>query len=457
MIQDSQEIVVQLFLSAAREFLSIVDEMYPGGQLPIENRIIDLIEGDQIEQINEEFISRFFYHREVDLHKRFEGLAEAKSYLTHMLENEVVEFPDFSDNDGKKIELSVQERVDKGYFDWEQLVVYPVVDVILSKKNVAISDDELIEAYNRYIDPRTSAMIAEIKNTPLIGFESSITEFKFSEEFSIQMFSDYHKNDYNKLTRLTNGYSTEEICGATHMIRYECLYPRGNKPEFYHEHYLYLLVMAMRICASADIVIKFSYYEPKKLISIMGGGGKWHFETSKPWRFYDKHSFDKADLERSKELFTELLRLEKVAGYKNIFNVVVSRYLSSLSRASPEDSVIDFTICLESLLLADVRDELKFRLSLRGAVLLQDEDPKITKKSLSDMYNDRSDIVHSGKKLDDIRNSSSGDTLKIYRKLTEKIILAYISKSAEFDSISLINLHLDELCIMAGKKPKYSE
>jgi hypothetical protein len=107
----------------------------------------------------------------------------------------------------------------------------------------------------------------------------------------------------------------------------------------------------------------------------VGVSGKWHFETSKPWQFYESSEFTESDLQKVKSLFTNLLRLENVSGYKNIFNVVVNRYLSSLSRTSPEDSVIDFTICLESLLLANERDELKFRLALRGANLLENEDP----------------------------------------------------------------------------------
>jgi hypothetical protein len=158
-----------------------------------------------------------------------------------------------------------------------------------------------------------------------------------------------------------------------------------------------------------------------------------------------------SDLLEVKAMFENMLGLKGSSGYKNIFNVVVKRYLSSLSRTSPEDSVIDFTICLESLLLANERDELKFRLSLRGANLLENEDPVAIKQILANMYNDRSAIVHEGKTLNDLRKSNSIIAIKEYRSVTEKIIRAYIERSCDFNGVQQINEHLDRLCLFAAK------
>lgn len=236
----------------------------------------------------------------------------------------------------------------------------------------------------------------------------------------------------------------------THMIRWSRKIPRGDDLRFDHEKYLYLLLMSIRLSTSSDVVAKFSYSEPKDCLSIAGIGGSWHFETSRPWGLYDSHTFYMSDLIRAKKVYSDLLRLEKVKGYKNLFNVVLKRYLSSLSRATPEDAVIDFTICLESLLLANEREELKFRLSLRGAIILTDCDPVTSKKTLASMYDDRSAIVHNGKTLYELRKADSTIHVKKYRKIAENIILAYINKSKDFGSIVEINENLDQLCLYAG-------
>ncbi len=64
------------------------------------------------------------------------------------------------------------------------------------------------------------------------------------------------------------------------------------------------------------------------------------------------------------------------------------------------------TIALESTLLADVRDELKYRLSLRGAALLAGAEtlwePNRSRALLQAMYDARSSIVHAGKQLADL-------------------------------------------------------
>ncbi|MCP4442119.1 MAG: hypothetical protein GY810_24680, partial [Aureispira sp.] len=158
----------------------------------------------------------------------------------------------------------------------------------------------------------------------------------------------------------------------------------------------------------------------------------------------------RADLQVAKDIFEVLLKLKSLKGYRNFFRVVVNRYLSSLSRTAPEDSVLDLTICLESLLLANERDELKYRLSLRGAILIG-ENSKDVKKTLGNMYDDRSSIVHSGKLLSELKHNGGKDVLSSYRLITEKIIKKYLEVSNDFDGLIEINQRLDELCLYEGK------
>jgi len=87
---------------------------------------------------------------------------------------------------------------------------------------------------------------------------------------------------------------------------------------------------------------------------------------------------------------------------QNQLAVAIRRFNLAYTRSFPEDRIIDLTIALESCLLNDVEDELKYRLALRGAALLNKTHiPSETQKLLRIIYDVRSAIVHSGKSLTD--------------------------------------------------------
>lgn len=441
---------INLFLEAAYDVTKILNEAFSDNQLPINIKTKKVISGSEVREETYNYISPWFYRSIENWQIKYNNLNSVKNYLTYMLQNRIIDPPKFSDNDGKTLHLSLAKIVESPDFVFDEIIVFPIIDIVVSKLSIEFSESELIDSYMKYIRNKKSELVSECFNTPVIGFESELEKFVFSDDFTIEKFSDRHKNAYSKLTDFINGYSITELRSSTHMIRWHRQVSRSNVLKFDHERHLYLLVMSIRISSSSDIVAKFSYHEPNDCISIFGGGGKWHFETSKPWQFYDSHKFDENDLMKAKAVYLNLLRLESVTGYSNIFNVVVKRYLSSLSRTSPEDSLIDLTICLESLLLANERDELKFRLSLRGAIILQGCDPAESKKTLSNMYDDRSAIVHSGKTLLELRKDASS-YIKKYREITEKVILAYLDNSKDFESIVKVNERLDKVCLYAGK------
>lgn len=82
--------------------------------------------------------------------------------------------------------------------------------------------------------------------------------------------------------------------------------------------------------------------------------------------------------------------------------------------------MIDLTIALESTLLAGLRDELKYRLALRGAALLAGmRDPTEVYGLLRAIYDIRSAVVHDGILLSEI---TKGDLWKCVQALKPKPI-----------------------------------
>ncbi len=126
----------------------------------------------------------------------------------------------------------------------------------------------------------------------------------------------------------------------------------------------------------------------------------------------------------------------------------------SYMRETGEDMVIDLTIALESSLLRGVRDELRYRLAMRGAALLAPEKTAgETAAFLLATYEVRSLIVHEGLDL------SEGSILKILGRLdppidfrdlpqrvqdiVRQILKSYVDRLVHGASINDVNAQLD--------------
>ncbi|MGH7780834.1 MAG: hypothetical protein ACREQR_13515 [Candidatus Binataceae bacterium] len=82
--------------------------------------------------------------------------------------------------------------------------------------------------------------------------------------------------------------------------------------------------------------------------------------------------------------------------------ISLRRFNQAYGRQLGEDSIIDLTIALEGCLLPETRDELQYRLSMRGAALVAGlRNPLETQALLKTMYEVRSEIVHNGKLVAD--------------------------------------------------------
>lgn len=98
-----------------------------------------------------------------------------------------------------------------------------------------------------------------------------------------------------------------------------------------------------------------------------------------------------------KDFWHAYQRAKKVG--QSRIDLALRRFNFGYERVRPEDKLIDYMIGLEALLLeADERQELNYRLSLRGAVLLgtTPEERRKTHQELDTAYKERSRIVHGG-------------------------------------------------------------
>ncbi len=143
----------------------------------------------------------------------------------------------------------------------------------------------------------------------------------------------------------------------------------------------------------------------------------------------------------------------------------LSRFSFAYSRLRVEDSVIDITIALESLLLHGTHDELKYRLSLRGAALLERDNPGKTMEFLKRLYDIRSEIVHNGKKIEEIKKNKkqlieNPETFRMEAlSMCRRILLAVIDKLAndpKCQNMDALTQQLDQR-ILDSLKPSPSQ
>jgi hypothetical protein len=155
------------------------------------------------------------------------------------------------------------------------------------------------------------------------------------------------------------------------------------------------LVLAMRLLKPGGVYaeVAFDTLEYPYLASARTTTPQAHLRAR-----HDHHDYilNPEDIPTLLALYTMLTQ----ASVGNPLEVATSRFQQTYTRDRPEDRVIDLTIALESTLLYDVRGELAFRLSLRGAMLLSDSyPPDYTFSLLQALYNARSKIVHEGATL----------------------------------------------------------
>ncbi len=107
-----------------------------------------------------------------------------------------------------------------------------------------------------------------------------------------------------------------------------------------------------------------------------------------------------------------------------------------------------------SLTNTDVRDELKYRLSLRGAALLAEAEtswePNKSRTLLQVMYDARSSIVHNGKLLVDLNLTQLqrvGIPSQLFPQQCENIVRAilktYILRRGEGQTVTQVNQELE--------------
>jgi hypothetical protein len=117
-------------------------------------------------------------------------------------------------------------------------------------------------------------------------------------------------------------------------------------------------------------------------------------------------------------------------------DIALRRFNFAYERVRPEDKLVDYLIGFEALLLeGDERQELEYRLGLRGSVLLgkTPEERQTVFKELKTAYRERSNIVHGGTVREAVK--IGGDKIK-FNEFVEKVEQRLRAAIKEFLALS---------------------
>lgn len=310
--------------------------------------------------------------------------------------------------DNPELRNSNNQIIDNPTFDQLQPhLVWPflgiIEDTMKEYESTSPSQQQLLEKYRSHITrinmlPRLEAIV------PLTHFASETSSINFGK-ISLSVFTPEEKNkawpiierDASINTFIESNY---KLIG-THQL--EAGKPMSMDMELAST--MTALLTAFRLCKPGRFgaSLYFERFAETEMISMATMLNNFFLARPDTWNFNKEiYELKNSDLSLIKRLFS-LLEEQEHRGQHDL-SVSLSRFNQSYSRDSIEDKLIDLSIALESCLLSGVKDELQFRLSIRGTALLSESrEPQEIKNKLETIYKCRSNIVHEGANMNDIQ------------------------------------------------------
>jgi hypothetical protein len=334
------------------------------------------------------------------------------------------------------------------------------------------SKKQLIEQYHRFKELWTASDIRYDVTFPLVNFESDIQqESSIGSYLQLAPFSSQEKtiiwNEHaSRFSMQTMPISPQKFMNVKYRLNGIHHQKKDDpfRPFDAYEAFAEMdnVLTALRLLKEGDVGVP--------TIFAKGHISSWK-QTAYSFALLEEHLIRKRalryilkeiDLPSVRSLFNTLEKLNSLqAGDSKRkphgdLTVALRRFNLSYCRDLHEDRLIDLTISLESTLLEGLRDELKYRLALRGAALLAEMpqwEPIKSKALLSAMYDARSGIVHNGQQLTELEKDirklqqfgiQPGEFPQQCENIVRDILRMYVLLKNTDQSVKQVNQELDE-------------
>jgi hypothetical protein len=306
----------------------------------------------------------------------------------------------------------------------------PILRAIEKRESLDVEASDLLDAYHPFRDAWSGDRIVSHILVPVLNIEGD-RSINFTQ-VELSPFSRDQKNSVGRtFLHHQDLISISTVNRSTFQLRWRksASQDEMGECEAKAEDEIKCAITALRLAGPGDVGAQAVLYDREE--SGLGVGfSTLDLRVSPLGRKYDLNSVTDSDL------VAHYSAVRKI-GSRDL-SIALSRFNQAYSRESAEDKIIDLTIALESSLLKGIREELKYRLAIRGACLLASSDnPQQTFSLLRRTYDERSQIVHNGSHLSDRSLTSACE------EVTRKIIRTYLARIERGESVDTINYDLD--------------
>jgi hypothetical protein len=289
---------------------------------------------------------------------------------------------------------------------------------------------------------------------PLKNFRMGPEPF-FVECIELSVFSAKEKNALWSIGSLDYTISVEEFQQMRFKLlgRYDA-FSKNPENRFRVENLIGCFIDTLRLLKDGDVGAIWSFEHGEQIPGSAEEFGSAELTDYHAKNYGDTYAFTESDYPQFQRLF-QSVRTAKQSGALKPLEVSLRRFNQSYGRKNEEDKLIDLTIALENTLLADLKEELKYRLTLRGAALLcKSRVPFEVKMLLNAIYEARSKIVHQGLRFTDRaiqkiieKPCAALHFLNFSEEIVRQVLREYILKLGLGKTVQEINQDLDILIV----------
>lgn len=281
-------------------------------------------------------------------------------------------------------------------------LTFPLREVLEAAGTNGAIESKIVDTYRRYLKHWTGCLPSYELLAPLHGIECSAPNFsgQIDNELSLQRLSALQQYDYWDPNFLRmNVLDFRAIERANLVLIAQVNDVDADRKRI--EEKVMRFVTALRLTDAGDVGAPAMMHRVLRRGMFGNGSSLMRGTKSRPhgtiFKLDQNDNFKKAiNLYRRLGALDQSNRLRKL-------KTAIRRLNQSYSRGDVEDQIIDLTIALEATLLHGIKDELRYRLALRGAKVVSDRHPASEAfLFLKALYDLRSAIVHEGDDIDQI-------------------------------------------------------
>jgi Apea-like HEPN len=391
-----------------------------------------------------------------------------------ILESKVTKLPDvytFIDEHGKSLELlegytSVSDSLNCSQtisshlmhllgtekrvhaIDVEYLLHQFLAKVWWRSRQFTFKEEEFESVYNSFIELFLSPVIKAHLITPILSFISE-GDIKFSSDIRIRTLGEEEFDRFYVLSEAFRRqfgfrFKNSKIFVFESEIAIEKPYQdmeAAKRNQSNRQLYIKVDVESgkrtIEDVRSVLHIFKGGFFRSELILVEIASG--WGAMSTFPLNDVDR---DASPYQLSKEEINELQNLWRIytePGWRKhkFLRIAIDRLSYGVMRSRSDDSIIDYVIGLEALLLHDLspgdRGELRNRFALRGARLLADtlEERKRNFNELKTAYDVRSSIVHGAATIS-LRKTHNTPTLDEFAESVAAYVRVLIKKFLEY-------------------------